>query len=233
MPDATVKTPTGDMDVAIFEPPAKPKTAVIVVQEAFGLNGHIRNVAERVSQAGHYAIAPDLYHRHEDSLADYDDLEKALGLMVTLDDGDILDDVEATIAHLEGEGFSREAIGIVGFCMGGRIVFLTALNKNIGAGVSFYGGGIVTENINGTEALTPKATNLKAPWLGFFGDMDSMIPTEGVEELQAALEGTEHQIIRYADADHGFHCDERESFDEAASADAWQKTLDWFASNFK
>lgn len=231
--DIKLSTPTGEMATAVFGSDSA-KTAVIVIQEAFGLNNHIRKVTENFSKAGHFAIAPDLYHQHENSIVDYDDLENALNLMITLEDSNILADMDACLTYLQDEkGFAPEAIGIVGFCMGGRIAFLTALNRKLGAGVSYYGGGIVTENITGTPALTPEAKDLKAPWLGFFGDLDSMIPIDGVEELRSELEKIEvpTEIVRYEDADHGFHCDERESFHTEASADAWEKTLAWFSSH--
>lgn len=232
--DITLNTPTGSMTATCAA--ASSATAVIVIQEAFGLNGHIKKIAENFSKAGHFAIAPDLYHQHENSIIDYEDFGSAVEIMLTMEDSTVLDDVDACLDYLQNEkGFAPEAIGIVGFCMGGRIAFLTSLNRQIGAGVSFYGGGIVTDNITGTPPLTPQAKDLKTPWLGFFGDLDTMIPTDGVEELRQELQraAPANQIVRYPQADHGFHCDERESFNAEASADAWDKTLAWFSSHLK
>ena len=228
--DITIETASGPMTTAEFDLPTGAKSAVIVVHEAFGLNNHIRRVAQEIADEEFYTLAPDFFHRAETKIAAYDDLDTALGIMASLTDEGILEDVDAAIQHLEGKGFEKEKIGIVGFCMGGRIAFLSAVSRQLGAAVSFYGGGIVTPNIDGTPALTPKAADLSCPWLGLFGELDQMIPLEGVGELKAAVESVESEteIVIYPGADHGFHCDERESFNSDASADAWSRTIAWF-----
>ena len=234
--DLELETATGKMLVAEYEPTGDPKRAVIVVHEAFGLNNHIREVTSKISDSGYLALAPDFFHFSENAVVGYDDLGGAMGLMSQVDDSAVLSDVDACIEYLGQKGIDSQAIGIMGFCMGGRVVFWASLNKTLGAGVSFYGGGIVTENITGAPALTSQAKNLKTPWLGLFGDMDAMIPVEGVEELRGALEEATvpNEIIRYPDADHGFHCNERqESFNAEVSEDAWERTLSWFQTHLK
>jgi carboxymethylenebutenolidase len=99
--------------------------------------------------------------------------------------------------------------------------------------VGFYGGGIVTARRAGLPPLVGEAGDLKTPWLGLFGDEDRSIPVEDVETLRGALGAAkvESEIVRYAGAGHGFHCDERPDYAEAAAKDAWARTLDWFAAH--
>lgn len=103
----------------------------------------------------------------------------------------------------------------------------------LGAAVGFYGGGIASSGFLPFPALIDESVTLQTPWLGFFGDLDQSIPVESVEELRGALAGAPvgTEVVRYADAEHGFHCDARASYHEAAAKDAWARTLDWFAAN--
>ncbi len=113
--------------------------------------------------------------------------------------------------------------------MGGTVALLTAVEREVGAAVTFYGGG-VTQGRFGFPPLVEAAPKLQAPWLGLFGDLDKGIPVEEVEQLRAAAatSGQPTEVVRYADADHGFHCDVRSSYNEAAAKDAWTRTLAWF-----
>ena len=128
-------------------------------------------------------------------------------------------------------GFADRRIGIVGFCFGGRVTFLTAVNRSLGAAVGFYGGGIVTARFPQFPALVGDVTRIDTPWLGLFGDLDQSIPVEDVELLREALATAPvpSEVVRYADAEHGFHCDARDAYNAAAAKDAWDRTLDWFA----
>jgi carboxymethylenebutenolidase len=145
----------------------------------------------------------------------------------------VLIDVDATIDHLHGAGFADGSIGIVGFCFGGRVTFLTAARRKIGAGVSFYGGGITHNSQGMAGPLASEAGSLQTPWLGLFGDEDAMIPVDGVEDLRASLGGAsvKTEIVRYPGAGHGFHCDERESYHEESAKDGWRRALDWFSGH--
>jgi carboxymethylenebutenolidase len=99
--------------------------------------------------------------------------------------------------------------------------------------VGFYGGGIVTARFPQFPALVGEATTLQTPWLGLFGDEDESIPVQDVEALRHALieAPVDQNVVRYAGAGHGFHCDQRPSFDPAAAADGWARTLAWFESH--
>jgi carboxymethylenebutenolidase len=228
-----VDTPDGPMEVYRAKPDGEARAAVVVVQEAFGVNGHIQDVTRRFADAGYHAVAPHLFHRAGGGTAPYDDFSKVLPLFEGLDDEKLLDDVDAAVAALAKQGFGPERVGVVGFCMGGRISFLVAARRRLGAAVGFYGGGIVNARFPQFPALVGEAAALQTPWLGLFGDDDASIPVEDVEQLRAALDGAsvDHEVVRYPGADHGFHCDQRPSFHPDAAADGWQRTLDWFASH--
>ncbi len=228
----TLDTADGPMDLYEARPdPADANgAAVVVIQEAFGVNDHIQDVTRRVAAAGYHAVAPALFHRSGGGTAPYDDFEKVLPLFESLDDAGILVDVDAALAHLHDAGFTDERIGLVGFCMGGRVSFLVAVSHQLGAAVGFYGGGIVSGRFPQFPPLIDRADELRTPWLGLFGDEDASIPVEDVERLRATLADVdvETQIVRYTGAGHGFHCDVRDSYDADAAADAWQRTLAYF-----
>jgi carboxymethylenebutenolidase len=219
------------MEIYDVAPDAKPSRAVIVIQEAFGVNDHIRDVTRRFAAAGFRAVAPTMFHRAGGGTAPYDDFSQVIPLFAGVNDDAILADVDATIGHLRDAGFSDTQIGLVGFCFGGRVTFLVATRRKLGAAVGFYGGGIVTTRIPLFQPLIGDAAKLATPWLGLFGDADASIPVEDVEQLRATLDRetrVAHEIVRYPEAEHGFHCDVRPAYDAAAARDAWGRTLEWF-----
>jgi carboxymethylenebutenolidase len=227
----TVQTPDGAMKIYDVQPEGESSGAVIVVQEAFGVNEHIRDVTRRFAAAGFRAVAPTIFHRAGGGTAPYDDFSKVIPLFEGLTDDGIVSDVDATVKYLGDAGFDDERIGIVGFCFGGRVTFLVATRRKLGAAVGFYGGGIVTSRLPIFTPLIGDAGKLATPWLGLFGDADTGIPVEDVERLRETLDReTEvpHEIVRYPGAEHGFHCDVRPAYDEAAAKDGWRRTLDWF-----
>jgi carboxymethylenebutenolidase len=227
----TVSTPDGPMEIYDVAPAGRPSAAVIVIQEAFGVNEHIRDVTRRVAAAGYRALAPTMFHRAGGGTAPYEDFSKVMPLFRGVSDDGIVADVDATVGYLRTAGFEARQIGIVGFCFGGRVTFLVATRRTLGAAVGFYGGGIVTSRMPIFTPLIGDAGRLATPWLGLFGDADTGIPVADVEQLRATLDRetpVAHEIVRYADAEHGFHCDVRPSYHEAAAKDAWTRTLDWF-----
>jgi carboxymethylenebutenolidase len=231
--DAMVETTDGDMRLYEAVPDGTPKGAVVVIQEAFGVNSHIEDVTRRAADAGYYAVAPDLFHRSgPGSVVEYGDFAKVLPHFQRLgDDAAILTDVDAALGHVRARGFADSQIAIVGFCFGGRVTFLVALRRALGAAAGFYGGGIVTGRFPQFPALVDEAASLRTPWLGLFGDEDGSIPVDDVEKLRAALVAAPvaTEIVRYGGAGHGFHCDQRADFRPDDAADAWERTLAWFA----
>lgn len=231
--DLTLETADGPMAAFEARPEADARGAVIVVQEAFGVNGHIRNVTTRFADAGYHALAPSYFHRAGgEAIEDYTNFAAIFPLFEGLSDDGILIDTDAALAHLVEQGFSPDQIGIVGFCFGGRVTFLVSLNRTLGAAVGFYGGGISTKGALPFPALIGEAARLLTPWMGLFGDEDASIPVKGVEELRTALTAASvpTDVVRYPGAGHGFHCDARADYHEEAAKDAWSRTLGWFAT---
>jgi carboxymethylenebutenolidase len=205
-----------------------PKGAVVVVQEAFGVNDHIKDIAERFAAEGYRAVAPHFFHRSGDPQIPYEDFDKAVEHMAQLTEEGIVEDLNAAYDHLHNDGFEDDRIAIVGFCMGGTVAFLEAYQRSLGAAVTFYGGGIA-EGRFGAPALKDIGDDLKTPWLGLYGAEDKGIPVEQVEMLREAVGSApvETEIVIYPDAGHGFHCDARASYHEPSARDAWSRTLAW------
>jgi carboxymethylenebutenolidase len=230
--DTTVETADGPMRVYEARPDGTPKGAVIVIMEAFGVNDHIEDVARRAAAAGYHAVAPDLFHRSGGGTVAYDDFGSMMEKFKGVSDAGILVDIDATLALLHAAGYADDRIGIVGFCFGGRVAFLVAARRGIGAAVTFYGGGIVAKSPLGFDSLVDEGATLQTPWLGLFGDLDKGIPPQDVEQLRSVVDAADpvpHDIVRYPDADHGFHCDSRPAvFNAEAAKDAWGRAMAWF-----
>ena len=209
--------------------------AVIVIQEAFGVNSHIRSVADRFAEAGYLTIAPHLYHRDGSPEVAYDDFPSAMKFMANLNAQGITNDLVATTDLLASLGYGAASTGVVGYCMGGTVSFFAATLAKVGASVSFYGGGIEAGRF-GLAPLLEMAAELQCPWLGLYGDLDAGILVAQVEALRVATARSKFttEIVRYPDADHGFHCDGRQAvYNETAARDAHQRTLEFFAQHLK
>lgn len=232
----TVDLPTADGPMELYEarPDDAPRTAVIVLQEAFGVNDHIEDVARRFADQGILAVAPALFHRSGSPRLGFEDISQAYPHMGELTSRGIEEDVEQTLEHLRRLGFKDHAIGTVGFCMGGTLSLVVGARFPLGASVTFYGGGIL-EGRFGEPPLAELAPDLKTPWLGLFGDADTGIPVDQVEALRgaAAGAGVPTEVVRYPDAGHGFHCDARDQFEPQAARDGWQRTLAFLAEHLE
>jgi carboxymethylenebutenolidase len=224
-----VRTTDGEMALYDAEPEGPARAAVVVVQEAFGVNGHIEDVTRRFAAAGYRAVAPHLFHRTGDAVLDYGSFDKVMPHMGALSEAGLISDLDTTVGHLAAAGFESRRVGVVGFCMGGSVSFLAAARRPLGAAVTFYGGGVV-EGRFGAPSLVELAPSLKTPWLGLYGDLDQGIAVEEVESLREAVAKATvpAEIVRYAEAGHGFHCDARGSYHQASADDAWARALDWF-----
>jgi carboxymethylenebutenolidase len=224
-----VESSGGSMGLYEAEPQGAARGAIVVLQEAFGVNDHIEDVCGRLAAEGYLAVAPHLFHRSGDAVIDYEDMQTVVEHMMQLSADGLEADLDATLGHLAGAGFAAPRVGVVGFCMGGSVSLLAAARHSLGAAVTFYGGG-VAEGRFGMPALVELAPKLQTPWLGLFGDQDQTIPVEQIEALRtaAASASVPTEIVRYADAEHGFHCDVRSSYHEASAKDAWTRALQWF-----
>jgi carboxymethylenebutenolidase len=225
-------TDDGPMGLDLASPAGPPRGGVVVIQEAFGVTAHIAGVADRLAAAGYVAVVPHLFHRSGDPVLGYDDFAAVMPHMQALTAAGIDADVDAALDFLRDEGLVDAQIAIVGFCMGGAVSLATASRLALGAAATFYGGGIV-EGRFGYPPLVELAPRMPTPWIGFFGDEDTGIPSEQVEALREAASraGAPTELHRYPGAGHGFNCDDRDAYHEAAATDAWTRMLDWFASH--
>lgn len=217
--------------LTVARPTGEARGAVIVVQEAFGVTPHIADVAARAAVAGYLSVAPHLFHRSVDSSFGYDQLDLVLPEMAKINAETLTADLDGAVAYLHENGFSDRAIGTVGFCMGGSVTLYAAATRELGAAVTFYGGGLSTGRF-GLSPLLDYAPNFSTPWLGLFGSADPGIPVEEVQQLKAAATKAPvpTEVVIYEGANHGFHCDDRPAaFDPKAAADGWERTLAWFA----
>ena len=192
---------------------------VIVIQEWWGLNEHIKEVTRRMANEGYVAISPDLYRGQVTTEPD-----EARKLAMDLERESALVDIEGGVQYLLSQDFVQpKSIGVMGFCMGGSLSgWMSTRGNGVGACVIFYGG--FRDNV---EMAVPL---IQVPFLGFFGEADAGIPVESVK-LLATLLGTHGKtcdINIYADAPHAFFNDTRASYREDHAQDAWKKTLSWF-----
>ena len=227
-----LSTPDGPMTTYVATPEGTPIGGVVVVQEAFGLTGHIHRVAEALAAVGFIAVAPALFHRSEQQVFGYTDYELLAPVFMSLSRETVTMDIDAALGELTRLGQPASAQGIIGFCLGGTVALATASRLELGAAVTFYGGGI-SEGRLGIESGLVLASKLRTPWMGLYGDLDANIPVDDVEALRAVASAAPvpTEVVRYAEADHGFHCDERSAFHPESSADAWERTVAFLTSN--
>jgi carboxymethylenebutenolidase len=194
------------------DPNGRPRGGVVVVQEIFGVNSHIRNVADKFAAEGYLAVAPAIFeHVEKDFEVGYDPESRARGMAIMgkVDREQMLRDVAAAVEVAKEGG----KVAVVGFCLGGTVAWGAAAQlSSLSAAVGYYGGGII-----GLKDLKPKV-----PTLLHFGEKDQHIPIAGVREVAAAHQEVEVHIYP---ADHGFNCDQRESYDAPSAALAWTRTL--------
>jgi carboxymethylenebutenolidase len=231
-----LNTSDGKMDAYV----AQPKNGgnfpgVVVIQEAFGVNDHIKKVTDRIAAEGYVAIAPDIYHRESERIIPYSELPKAIAALQRVVDGKAMEDVGAAIAHLKSQNNVKSgSVGVIGFCMGGRLTYLAAAHhaNDVKCAVPFYGGGIPM----GNPSPLSRTKEIKCPMYLFFGAKDQLIPKEHVDQIKAELTANKvpFQLEVYPDAGHGFFCDDRAmSYNEGAAKDAWDKTKAFFAQHLK
>jgi carboxymethylenebutenolidase len=201
-------------------PAGKPRGAVLVIQEIFGVNAHIRAVTDSYAAEGYVAIAPALFDRVRKGIElDYtpESMKEGFGYVQQLQPEKTLLDLGASIAVVKHAG----RVGVVGFCWGGKMAYVSACELPIACGVAYYGGGIARD-----LSKTPRC-----PVLYHFGGKDTHIPASDVELIKAAdSRGT---FYVYPDADHGFNCDLRASFNAEAAALARQRTLAFLAQHLR
>ncbi|PKY10290.1 carboxymethylenebutenolidase [Acidithiobacillus marinus] len=208
-----------------------PHPGVVIFIEAFGVNSHFQDVAERFAKAGYCAIVPDLYHG---KVYEYSDFENAIGHLKTLKDDLAMQEAGLAIAELHKRPEVRsDAIGAVGFCMGGRFAFMAnAVHADkLGASVAFYGGGIAPDqDPAGRQPLLHLVDQMRAPLLLLYGADDTSITPEEHGRIATALSTAQkrYTLTLFPGAPHGFFADPRDSYRPEAAAEGWRLTLDHF-----
>jgi carboxymethylenebutenolidase len=212
-----LKTADGhELDAYVAKPAGKPVGGVVVIQEVFGVNRHIRSVADKFAAEGFLAVAPAIFDRIEKKVElGYEgaDMQKAIELMQKLNIDDAVKDVDAALAYAQKE--TGKPVGVVGFCYGGTLAWLSATRLKPAAAVGYYGGQIAKF----------ANENPHVPVLLHFGRQDTHIPESDVAKVQAAHPEVE---VHWYDAGHGFNCDMRGSYNEAAAKRAWERTIAFF-----
>jgi carboxymethylenebutenolidase len=197
------------------DPAGKPRGAIVVAQEIFGVNSHIRSVCDGFAGDGYVAIAPALFDRYQrDVELGYSEADIAAGRELKGKAGidKALADVGAARDAVSGAG----KVGIVGYCWGGYVAWMASSRlTGFACAVPYYGGGMI-------DAI---GEHPRCPVMMHFGEHDAVLPVEGIERLRKAH--PEHQVFLY-DAGHGFNCDQRGSYNAAAAKLARQRTLDFF-----
>jgi len=230
-----LNTSDGMMEAYLAQPKAGGSyPGVVVIQEAFGVNDHIKKVTERIAAEGYAAIAPDIFHRETERIIPFSDMAKAIATLQRVQDPKAMEDVGAAIAHLKSQSHVKTgSLGVIGFCMGGRLTYLTAAHHagEVKCAVPYYGGGITM----GNPSPLSRTGEIKCPMYLFFGAKDQLIPMDQVDQINAELTTKKiaFQMKVYPDAGHGFFCDERGSYHEASAQDAWEKTKSFFAQHLK
>ncbi|QFG21311.1 dienelactone hydrolase family protein [Actinomadura sp. WMMB 499] len=216
-------TRDGPMQVYTARPKAPARGAVIVIQEAFGVNDHIRDVTRRLAGRGHLALAPDMFHRSGVGTLGYDRREQAMAEIGALGPDEINTDVGAVLEHVRtAEGIDR--VSVMGFCFGGRAAFTAATaHPGLAGTVVFYGPGIAA----GPHAVIDRAVSITAPMLLHVGDRDPTIPAEQIGTIDGALTaaGVDFEQHVYPGAGHAFACDARpQMYSHLNAGTAWKRT---------
>ncbi len=213
------------------------RPGLLVLQEAFGVNAHIRDVTERFARAGYTAVAPALFHRTDPNFEGvYTDFAAVRPHMQGLTDDGQSADIKAAYDWLKSSaGGGVAKIGSIGYCMGGRASFLADAMLPLQASVSYYGGGIAPGPQPHFPDLLGRAPDLHAPILLFWGGKDEHIGIQGARAVEDAVRaaGKPYAQVVFSQADHGFFCDARASYNAEAAAQAWALTLSFLAAHLQ
>ncbi|MCX7660578.1 MAG: dienelactone hydrolase family protein [Caldimonas manganoxidans] len=204
-------------------PPAGRGPGLVLFQEIFGVNAHIRAVAEHYALAGYVVLAPDVFWRQAPRVElgyDGDDLQRARALLARADPAQLTQDAVAAVQALRGRAEVVGGVGVLGYCLGGRLAYLAAAHTEVDAAVAYYGGGI--------QDRLDLAERVRCPMLLHYGQRDAHIPLEAVQRVRQAL--PQAQVHVYAEADHGFNCWARATYHPPSAALALARSLTLLAT---
>ena len=229
-----VKVPVSDGMIPAYQAmPVRGKNfpVILVVQEIFGVHEHIKDVCRRFAKLGYLAIAPEMFTRQGD-VSTMTDIGEILSKVVSkVPDEQVFSDLDATLAFVKAEKKGNlDKVATVGFCWGGRTVWLYANhNPKIKTGVAYY--GLLSGMKSDIKANDPIdiAANIKVPVLGLYASKDSFIKPEVIEQMELELvkSGSTSEIVVFPSVNHGFYADYRPSYDKTAADYSWQLTRDW------
>jgi carboxymethylenebutenolidase len=221
----TITGSAGSFDAYLALPPAGRGPGLLLYQEIFGVNEHIRGVAEQYALDGFVVLAPDVFWQQQRRLEigyTPDDIQRGRALALAADRNalqrDLVDAARALRARPELQG---PHIGAFGYCMGGRLAYAAAAMAGVDAAVAFYGGGI--------QDMLELAPQIRCPMQFHYGALDANIPLSAVDKVRAAMQGKPAEVFVYDRADHGFNCWARGSYQAASAALAHARTLQFFA----
>lgn len=222
-----VQVDGNDMQLFVSVPNGSgPFPAVVVIQHQGGLDEFVQEMTQRIAQAGYVGVAPELYHRDGPDCQDDGPTRRA-----RLQDVNVIKDVNATIDFLLAhEGVDNERLGIVGFCMGGRVVYMmAAINPHLKAAASYYGGNTMVPWGDGPSPFD-RTAEIRCPLIGFFGEADGNPSPADMRKLDAELSkhGKAHEFHSYPGANHAFMNVRGERYHAEAAQDSWPKTLAFF-----
>lgn len=206
-------------------PPGGSGPGLVLYQEIFGVNAHIRTVAEQYALAGFVVLAPDVFWRQAARVElGYDgaDRQCALELAQGADPGQLLADIALHVSTLRQRPEVTGKVAALGYCMGGRLAYLAAATTDVDAAVGYYGGGI--------QDQLDRASRIRCPLMLHYGETDGHIPLEAVERVRKALAASGSEVFVYPDAGHGFNCWARASYHAPAAALAHARSLHLLAT---
>ena len=208
-------------------PPTGTGPGIVLIQEIFGVNEHIRAVADQWAMDGYVVLAPDVFWRQKPGLdIGYDDagFKEGLALLQGLDFGLAVEDLGSAVNALKARMELKGGVASLGFCMGGALSYLSAASAGVDAAVCYYGGGI--------QNMLDKVSSIHCPILLHFAEKDSFIPSQAVESVKQAFKGKSNaQVMTYPDVDHGFNCWGRPMYNQHAAALARSRSLEFLAEH--
>lgn len=237
----SVPTRDGPMNLHVFYPEMTekaPVTAMIVLQEAFGVNQNILEICQRLTREGYLTVAPELYHRLGNDLQiRYGDMPRTMSALGSLTNEDLTEDVAVTFGWIRSlQSVSLSSVGSIGFCMGGFTSILAACNVPLDFAISCYGGGISAARTGiGFMPILDELPKLSCPVFLLYGEKDPSIPLEQVEEVRGYLKRAEreYEIKVYLGAAHAFLRERSSNFHASAAAEAWKDIFSWLKLHIK
>jgi carboxymethylenebutenolidase len=225
MSKITIATPDGSFDAYVALPAQTPAPAILVIQEIFGVNQVMRDICDDLAAQGYVACCPDLFWRIEPGIDITDKTEaewaRAFELFQAFDVEKGVEDLKATLAALRGHQAANGKVGSVGYCLGGKMAYLTASRTDCDCSVSYYGVGL--------DELLGEAANIKKPLLMHMASEDQFVPKEAQEKIKAALQGHPQITLHvYEGNDHAFAREGGAHYDAEAAKLANQRSADFF-----